>query len=109
MGSRLAQAGFSRVREQGPEVSELWDREGELLAQGGAMPRGAMLKLFRKGGRCVLLGTMSFWQGVDVAGDAEQLPFAGAVFQRVECDAVLEHVRDPVRAAGELRVGSPKT
>ena len=41
--------------------------------------------------------------GVDIAADAEQLPFADAVFQRVECDAVLEHVRDPVRAAGELR------
>ena len=33
--------------------------------------------------------------GVDVAADAEQLPFPSGVFQRVECDAVLEHVRDP--------------
>ena len=41
--------------------------------------------------------------GVDIAADAEQLPFADAVFQRVECDAVLEHVRDPVRVSGELR------
>ena len=41
--------------------------------------------------------------GVDIAADAEQLPFADAVFQRVECDAVLEHVRDPVRVCGELR------
>ena len=41
--------------------------------------------------------------GVDIAADAEQLPFADAVFQRVECDAVLEHVRDPARVAAELR------
>jgi SAM-dependent methyltransferase len=41
--------------------------------------------------------------GVDIAADAEQLPFADAVFQRVECDAVLEHVRDPGRVSGELR------
>jgi len=41
--------------------------------------------------------------GVDIAADAEQLPFGDALFQRVECDAVLEHVRDPVRVAGELR------
>ncbi len=53
-----------------------------LLAQGGTMPRGTMLKIFRKGHRCVLLGTMSFWQGVDVAGEAlsnviiTKLPFA---------------------------------
>ena len=33
--------------------------------------------------------------GVDVAADAECLPFAAGVFQRVECDAVLEHVRRP--------------
>jgi len=30
-----------------------------------------------------------------VAADAEQLPFRGNLFQRVECDAVLEHVRRP--------------
>jgi SAM-dependent methyltransferase len=41
--------------------------------------------------------------GVDVAADAEQLPFAPSVFQRVECDAVLEHVRDPVRVMCEIR------
>ena len=41
--------------------------------------------------------------GVDIAADAEPLPFGDAIFQRVECDAVLEHVRDPVRVAGELR------
>src|SRR5436309_1696367 len=35
--------------------------------------------------------------GVDVAADAEQLPFPGDFFTRVECDAVLEHVRDPQR------------
>ena len=30
--------------------------------------------------------------GVDVAADAARLPFGDGVFQRVECDAVLEHV-----------------
>jgi SAM-dependent methyltransferase len=33
--------------------------------------------------------------GVDVAADAECLPFPSGVFHRVECDAVLEHVRRP--------------
>jgi SAM-dependent methyltransferase len=41
--------------------------------------------------------------GVDVAADAESLPFGDGLFQRVECDAVLEHVRDPVRVMGEIR------
>src|SRR3989442_15318048 len=41
--------------------------------------------------------------GVDVAADAERLPFGDEGFQRVECDAVLEHVRDPGRVMGEIR------
>ncbi len=46
--------------------------------------------------------------GVDVAADAERLPFAAGVFQRVECDAVLEHVRDPARVMREIeRVLAP--
>jgi SAM-dependent methyltransferase len=46
--------------------------------------------------------------GVDVAADAEQLPFRDCVFQRVECDAVLEHVKNPDQAVRELsRVLAP--
>jgi SAM-dependent methyltransferase len=41
--------------------------------------------------------------GVDVAGDAERLPFPDEIFQRVECDAVLEHVRDPEQVMNEIR------
>jgi SAM-dependent methyltransferase len=41
--------------------------------------------------------------GVDVAADAGQLPFPSAIFQRVECDAVLEHVRDPEPVMSEIR------
>jgi len=46
--------------------------------------------------------------GVDVVADAEQLPFPGELFQRVECDAVLEHVSDPRRVMAEIeRVLAP--
>jgi SAM-dependent methyltransferase len=41
--------------------------------------------------------------GVDVAADAAQLPFRPGIFQRVECDAVLEHVRDPAQVMCEIR------
>jgi SAM-dependent methyltransferase len=41
--------------------------------------------------------------GVDVAADAAQLPFPSGIFQRVECDAVLEHVRDPAQVMSEIR------
>ena len=40
--------------------------------------------------------------GVDVAANAELLPFPSGIFERVECDAVLEHVRDPVKVMDEI-------
>ena len=46
--------------------------------------------------------------GVDVAADVEHLPFPEGVFARVECDAVLEHVRDASAVMEEIRrVTSP--
>lgn len=41
--------------------------------------------------------------GVDVAADAHQLPFADEIFQRIECDAVLEHVRRPEQVIREMQ------
>ena len=52
-----------------------------LLVQGEA-PRSALLERFRSLGNAVLLGTGSFWEGVDVRGEAlscviiDKLPFA---------------------------------
>ncbi len=52
-----------------------------LLVQ-GASPRSVLLREFRTTPNAVLLATSSFWQGVDVAGDAlscvviDKLPFA---------------------------------
>jgi SAM-dependent methyltransferase len=40
--------------------------------------------------------------GVDVCADAGILPFPAAVFQRVECDAVLEHVHSPEQVMREI-------
>ncbi len=36
----------------------------------GDEPRDALLRRFRESGRAILLGTASFWEGVDVPGDA---------------------------------------
>ena len=52
-----------------------------LLVQ-GTMPRAELLERFRQLGNAVLLGTSSFWEGVDVRGEAlscviiDKLPFA---------------------------------
>jgi len=41
--------------------------------------------------------------GVDVAADAHHLPFPADLFQRVECDAVLEHVKNADQVMSEIR------
>ena len=61
-----------------------WFKENniELLQQGVGLDRTSLLKRFKMNGRFVLFGTDSFWQGVDVAGEAlsnviiVRLPFA---------------------------------
>ncbi|MGC4001858.1 MAG: helicase C-terminal domain-containing protein [Pirellulales bacterium] len=60
----------------------LTERRLQLITQSDGTPRGRMLELFKENPRSVLFGTDSFWQGVDVPGDALQnviitkLPFA---------------------------------
>ena len=58
-----------------------WPAAWPLLVQNDA-PREQLLRRFRESGRAVLLGTASFWEGVDVQGVAlrlvviDKLPFA---------------------------------
>jgi len=66
------------------EQIEDWIEENgfTLLRQGAEMDRSAMIAHFKGNDRCVLFGTDSFWQGVDVPGEAlsnviiVRLPFA---------------------------------
>lgn len=66
-------------RELTPWLSE---HDYGLFSQAGGTPRGQLLEQFKSTPRSVLFGTASFWQGVDVQGDALQnviitkLPFS---------------------------------
>jgi ATP-dependent DNA helicase DinG len=69
------------LRHAAQRLAVVLPAELPLLVQGSA-PRELLLRRFRASGRAVLLGTASFWEGVDVQGPAlrlviiDKLPFA---------------------------------
>jgi ATP-dependent DNA helicase DinG len=79
-----------------PFAASSSDQEALLLVQGEA-PRERLLREFREHGNAVLLGTASFWEGVDVKGAAlrlviiEKLPFASPDDPLVK--ARIEHLK----------------
>ena len=76
----------------------------ELLVQGSA-PRAELLERFVSQERAVLLGSASFWEGVDVRGEAlslviiDKLPFAspGDPVLRARLDAIRRRGGNPFR------------
>lgn len=71
---------FTSYRALNRAAQLLQNTEYNLLVQ-GSMPKVKLIERFRQGGNNVLLGTTSFWEGVDVRGEAlsavliDKLPF----------------------------------
>lgn len=90
---------FTSHRALREAAEELRDAPWPLFVQGTA-PRSVLLERFRASGNGVLLGAASFWEGVDVAGEAlsvvviDRLPFASPG------DPVLEARLEAVRRRG---------
>ncbi len=90
---------FTSHRALREAAEAMRDAPWPLFVQGTA-PRNTLLEQFRASGNGVLLGAASFWEGVDVAGEAlsvvviDRLPFAAPD------DPVLEARLDAVRRSG---------
>ncbi len=83
----------------------LWDKTDYPLFAQGEMPPARLVEAFAQAGDGVLLGTRSFWEGVDVPGPAlscviiDKLPFAtpSAPSQRARESAIRERGGDAFR------------
>lgn len=91
---------FTSYRALNEAAELLQDRlDFPLLIQGESTPRD-MIDRFRELGNAVLLGTASFWEGVDVRGDAlscviiDKLPFVAPT------DPVMEARLESIRQRG---------
>ena len=74
---------YDMLRRVAADMSRWLTAQGlELFSQADGMPRHLMLEKFKANPSSVLMGTDSFWQGIDVPGDALQtviitrLPFS---------------------------------
>jgi len=80
-----------RLRESIPDV--------RLLVQGTA-PRHKLLETFKDGDNCVLLGTDSFWEGVDVPGPALSCVIITKLPFQVPTDPITAARSDMLRQKG---------
>jgi len=90
-----------RALKQAAEI--LKDKLDYPLLIQGSLPKTLLLEQFKKAGNAVLLGTSSFWEGVDVRGEAlscviiDKLPFAspGDPVLKARLEAMTQQGRNP--------------
>lgn len=93
---------YSLLQRTAARARECWSKDFTFLVQ-GEMPRTAMIEKFREQKRAVLFGTDSFWEGVDVPGEALSCVVVTKLPFRVPTDPIVAARAERIRTQG----GSP--
>jgi predicted DnaQ family exonuclease/DinG family helicase len=80
---------------------EFYRNDVLLLAQGKGYSRTVALNEFRQDGKAVLLGTSSFWEGVDVPGDSLSLLILYKLPFQVPSEPLIEAYHEKLRKEGK--------
>lgn len=80
---------------------EFYAKDIVLLAQGKGISRSVMLKEFREHRNSVLLGTNSFWEGVDVPGDSLELLILYKLPFMVPSEPIVEAYLEKLQTEGK--------
>lgn len=81
-------------------ISQFGEKKKLVMVQGDA-PKSALLARFREHGSAVLVATMSFWEGVDVPGDALRMVVIDRIPFAVPTDPVVAARAAELQARGE--------
>ncbi|MCF7794554.1 MAG: DEAD/DEAH box helicase [Candidatus Cloacimonetes bacterium] len=101
-GTMVLFTAYKNLNEAYEELSDEFSANDILLmAQGKGMSRSAMLKEFRKHRSSVLLGTNSFWEGVDVPGESLELLILQKLPFMVPSEPIVEAYLEKLQAEGK--------
>lgn len=101
-GTMVLFTAYKNLNEAYEELSdEFYANDILLMAQGKGMGRSAMLDEFRKHRNSVLLGTNSFWEGVDVPGEALELLILQKLPFLVPSEPIVEAYLEKLQTEGK--------